>query len=54
MPENIWSVFVCVRKCGLSFYQTCVVHVRCLKNGAADTSRYNGNGFCGKDCEKVD
>ncbi|XP_068497933.1 uncharacterized protein [Phaseolus vulgaris] len=28
-------------------------HVRCLKKGAADTSRYNGNWFCGKDCEKI-
>ncbi|KAL9320053.1 hypothetical protein ACSQ67_011892 [Phaseolus vulgaris] len=30
-----------------------VYHVRCLKKGAADTSRYNGNWFCGKDCEKI-
>ncbi|XP_025980222.1 uncharacterized protein [Glycine max] len=29
-------------------------HVRCLENGAADIStRYLGNWFCGKDCEKI-
>ncbi|KAL2336979.1 hypothetical protein Fmac_011425 [Flemingia macrophylla] len=28
-------------------------HLRCLKNGAVDISRYRGNWFCGKDCEKT-
>ncbi|TKY47169.1 Increased DNA methylation 1 [Spatholobus suberectus] len=39
-------------------FLTCVqcehkYHVRCLQNGAVDTSRYLGNWFCGKDCEKI-
>ncbi|XP_017434654.2 uncharacterized protein LOC108341489 isoform X1 [Vigna angularis] len=67
VPEGDWFCPSC--RCGIcgqrkidgdevEHFLSCIqcehkYHVRCLKNGAANTSRYNGNWFCGKDCEKI-
>ncbi|CAJ1978918.1 unnamed protein product [Sphenostylis stenocarpa] len=67
IPEGDWFCPSC--RCGIcgqrkidgnevEHFLSCVqcehkYHVRCLKQGAADTSSNNGNWFCGKGCEKV-
>ncbi|XP_020235260.1 uncharacterized protein LOC109815079 [Cajanus cajan] len=67
IPDGDWFCPSC--RCGIcgqrkidgdevGHFLTCIqcehkYHVRCLKNGAVDISRYLGNWFCGKDCEKI-